>query len=72
MEIIEYLKQIIQNAGKNYYLLSVGKLSVAKLANFLEIDIFVTVACPENTLVDSSEYYKPIVTPFELQIALDR
>ncbi len=49
--------------------LQVGKLNVAKLANFAEIDIFVLVACPENSLIDSSEFYRPMVTPFELEVA---
>ena len=30
-----------------------GKLNVAKMANFMEVDVFVLVACPENTLIDS-------------------
>ena len=30
-----------------------GKLNVAKMANFMEVDAFVLVACPENTLIDS-------------------
>ena len=28
-----------------------GKLNVAKMANFTEIDAFVLVACPESSLV---------------------
>ena len=51
-------------------MISVGKINVAKLANFQDIDVFVMVACPENSLVDSKEFIKPIVTPFELEIAL--
>lgn len=61
--------------GRKVYTISVGKLSPAKLANFQEIDIFVLVACPENSLVElkgtGKDYYKPIVTPWEMQIALD-
>jgi diphthamide biosynthesis protein 2 len=53
MHVIEHLKRMIRQAGKRYYLFSVGKLNVAKLANFPEIDIFVLVACPENSLIDS-------------------
>ena len=49
-----------------------GKLNVAKLANFAEIDVYVLVACPENTLVDSSEFYRPIVTPYELEVACNQ
>jgi diphthamide biosynthesis protein 2 len=49
-----------------------GKLNVAKMANFMEIDCFVYVACPENSLIDSREFYRPIVTPYELEIALSK
>lgn len=47
-----------------------GKVNVPKLANYAEIDAFVLVACQQNTLMDSKEFYKPIVTPYELQLAL--
>ena len=33
-----------------------GKLNVAKMANFMEMDVFVLVACPENTLIDSKVF----------------
>lgn len=46
-----------------------GKLNTAKLANFMEVDIFVLIGCSENTLIDSTEYYKRIVTPYELELA---
>jgi len=72
LEIIEHLKKIIKVAEKKYYTFLVGKINVAKLANFPEIDIFVIVACPENSLLESSEFYKPIINPFELEIAFVR
>ena len=59
------------SAGRKSYLFVVGKVNVAKLANYADIDLFVMVACPENSMLDCKEYYKPIVTPFELQLALD-
>lgn len=46
-------------------------MSPAKLANFPEVDCFVIVACPANTLHDSKEYFCPIVTPYELAVALN-
>jgi diphthamide biosynthesis protein 2 len=48
----------------------VGKLTPSKLANFLEIECYVVVACPENSLIEAKEFFKPIITPFELEIAL--
>ncbi|XP_056155619.1 2-(3-amino-3-carboxypropyl)histidine synthase subunit 2 [Lampris incognitus] len=72
LSIIQQLKETIHRAGKKSYMFAMGKLNVAKLANFLEIDIFVLIACPENSLLDSSEFYKPVVTPFEMEVACNR
>ena len=36
-----------------FYTVAVGKLNPAKLANFMEIDIYVLVACPHCSLLDS-------------------
>jgi diphthamide biosynthesis protein 2 len=52
-------------------LLAVGKPNPAKLGNFLEIDVFCHVSCAENAMLDSKEYMRPIVTPYELMLALD-
>ncbi|KAK0144658.1 2-(3-amino-3-carboxypropyl)histidine synthase subunit 2 [Merluccius polli] len=69
LAIIQQLKETIRRAGKKSYMFAMGKLNVAKLANFLEIDVFVLIACPENSLLDSSDFYKPVVTPFEMEVA---
>ena len=69
MEIFNRLKILLKKAGKKAYSFIVGKINVAKLANFMEIDLFVLIACPENTLLDSSEFYKPVVTPYEMELA---
>ncbi|KAJ1971854.1 Diphthamide biosynthesis protein 2 [Dimargaris xerosporica] len=53
LEMLQHLKDIIRQAGKKYYQFVIGKINVAKLANFMEIDVFVLVACPENSLIDS-------------------
>ena len=39
-----------------YYTIAVGKLNVLKIANFLEIDVFVLVAGPENSSLDSGTF----------------
>ncbi|XP_060081378.1 2-(3-amino-3-carboxypropyl)histidine synthase subunit 2-like [Ylistrum balloti] len=69
LQVINRLKDIVKKSGKKSYTFVVGKLNEAKLANFMEIDVFVLVACAENSLLDSSDFYKPIVTPYELEIA---
>ncbi|XP_030635991.1 2-(3-amino-3-carboxypropyl)histidine synthase subunit 2 [Chanos chanos] len=72
LTIIEQVKESIRKAGKKSYMFAMGKLNVPKLANFLEIDVYVLVACPENSLLDSSEFYRPVVTPFEMEVACNR
>ncbi|KAF7660904.1 hypothetical protein LDENG_00272870 [Lucifuga dentata] len=72
LTIIQQLKETIHRAGKKSYMFAMGKLNVAKLANFLEIDIFVLIACPENSLLDLSEFYRPVVTPFEMEVACNK
>lgn len=53
LPLIVHLRQILARAHKKVYTISVGKLNPAKLANFPEIECFVLVACPENSLVDA-------------------
>ena len=68
-EMVNRLKKVLKQSGKKYYTFVIGKINPAKLANFMEIDMFVLIACPENSLIDSKEFYKPIVTPYEMEIA---
>ncbi|OWZ11529.1 Diphthamide biosynthesis protein 2 [Phytophthora megakarya] len=70
LDVVHGLQKLIKKSGRKSYLFVVGKVNVPKLANYAEIDAFVLVACQQNTLMDSKEYYKPIVTPYELQLAL--
>ena len=71
MQIIDRIKSLISSSGKKYYTFAVGKLNPAKLANFPEIDVYTLIACPENSLLDCKDFYRPVITPFELEIALN-
>lgn len=70
LPLIRHIRDILKRARKKSYTISVGKLNPAKLANFLEVECFVLVACPENSLIDAKDFLRPIVTPYELEIAL--
>ncbi|OLL26142.1 Diphthamide biosynthesis protein 2 [Neolecta irregularis DAH-3] len=72
LETLSHLQQAIKKAKKKSYTLAIGKPNVPKLANFPEIDIFVYLSCEENSLIDSKEYLRPIITPFELLLALGK
>lgn len=70
---VEAIRRRVAAAGKKSYTVVVGKLNAAKLANFAEVDGWVVVGCWESALVeDDAGFYRPVVTPFELAIALMR
>ncbi|KAG6372073.1 putative diphthamide synthesis protein-domain-containing protein [Boletus reticuloceps] len=70
LPLVSHLRKILVKAQKKSYTISVGKLNPAKLGNFMEIECFVLAACPENSVIESKEFYRPIITPYELEVAL--
>ncbi|EMR09358.1 diphthamide biosynthesis protein 2 [Pneumocystis murina B123] len=70
LEVTYHLREMIKKAGRKCYMFIIGKLSPEKLANFSEIQIFVLVSCSENSLIESKDFYRPIITPYELYLAL--
>ncbi|EPE04484.1 diphthamide biosynthesis protein 2 [Ophiostoma piceae UAMH 11346] len=71
LKAVDALRKRITDAGKKSYLIVVGKLNAVKLANFAEIEGWVVVGCWESSLVeDDAGFYQPVVTPFELEMAL--
>jgi hypothetical protein len=74
-EVMAALRAAAKAAGKHAYTFVVGKLSAPKLGNFPEVDAFVLVACPENSLLSAEQvrdHVKPVVTPQEALIGLGR
>lgn len=68
-QAVDHVSNILKQAQKRYYSFLVGKLNCPKLNNFMEVDMYVLVACNENSLINSKELNKPIVTIYELEIA---
>lgn len=73
-QAVDHVSNILKTANRRYYSFLIGKLNCPKLNNFLEIDMYVMVACNENSLIDikvSKEFNKPIITIYELEIAFN-
>lgn len=72
--VLNKLKEKIIEAGKKHYMFVVGKPNVAKLANFELVDIWVILGCDHQGIIidQNNEYFKPIITPFELLLALNQ
>ena len=72
LSVLEHVKSIIAAAGKKSYTFVVGKVNPAKVANFSEVGGWVVIGCWESSLFDSKDFWKPLITPFELELALRR
>jgi diphthamide biosynthesis protein 2 len=70
MHILSHVQKQITAAGKKYYTFVVGKVNAAKVANFSEVGGWVVIGCWESSLIESKEFWRPMITPWELGIAL--
>lgn len=70
--MVNGISKKIRDEGKKHYVFVVGKPNVAKLANFDAIDMWCILGCDHQGIIldQTSEYFKPIVTPYELLLAL--
>lgn len=69
--VIDRVRLLVEESGRSCYTFAVGKVNVAKLANYAEIEAFVLIGCTESSVLDDErEFHVPIVTPMELEVAL--
>lgn len=70
--LMDGISRKIKEEGKKHYIFVVGKPNVAKLANFDAIDMWCILGCDHQGIIldQTNEYFKPIVTPYELLLAL--
>ncbi|SCU90318.1 LAME_0E08020g1_1 [Lachancea meyersii CBS 8951] len=72
-ETLRRLAELIKDNGKKHYMFVVGKPNVAKLANFEPVDVWCILGCGQSGIIvdQYNEFLKPIVTPYELTMALN-
>ncbi|OCK84619.1 diphthamide biosynthesis protein 2 [Lepidopterella palustris CBS 459.81] len=70
MHMLDHVKNEVAAAGKKSYTFVVGKVNAAKVANFSEVGGWVVIGCWESSLIESKDFWRPIITPFELNLAL--
>ncbi|KFM73619.1 Diphthamide biosynthesis protein 2, partial [Stegodyphus mimosarum] len=70
--IKDQLIELVENAGKRVFVLIFTKFSSTGLANYPCCDVYVDIACMESSLMENRELYQPMITPYELEIALNQ
>lgn len=69
---ITRIRTLCKEAQKKLYVLSIGKVNEPKLSNFAnDIDCFILLSCPFGIILDANDFFKPIVSLFEAEIALN-
>ncbi len=63
------MKKLLEKHGKKGYLLALDHIG-PDLIDFYPVDAFVNTACPRIAIDDAVKYAKPLITPFELEVAL--
>jgi len=72
MELAKTLKKMLNEEGREGFILFLDDVSPNILLPFMDLDAFVMTACPRIAIDDSKMYKKPLLTPQELEIAIGK
>lgn len=72
VELAKSLKSMIRDEGRESYIIILDQITPELLIPFRELDAFINTACPRVAIDDANMYNKPILTPEELLIVLDK
>ncbi len=66
------MKKLIEDAGKKATFFALKEITPEALIQFPTIDAFINTACPRLSLDDAKKFRKPLLTPKEMLVALDK
>jgi len=72
LDLAKEIKKSIEDEGMEAYLIMLDNISPDALLPYLDLEGFVVTACPRIAIDDSQMYKKPLITPQELEIVLNK
>lgn len=72
MALAKETKKTLKEHGMESYIILVDNVTPDALLPYMELDAFVVSACPRIAIDDSQMYKKPLLTPQELEIVLNK
>ena len=57
--------------GREYVVFLISEMNPAKMASLKGLDAFVQIACPRLSIDWGEEFERPVLTPYEAEVALD-
>jgi 2-(3-amino-3-carboxypropyl)histidine synthase len=72
LEIVHRIKNMLDSLNKKSFLIAMDNFSSMQLQSYRDIDCFISTSCPRIAIDDYLLYKKPILTPIELEIVLNK
>uniref|UniRef100_A0A182XC23 2-(3-amino-3-carboxypropyl)histidine synthase subunit 1 n=1 Tax=Anopheles quadriannulatus TaxID=34691 RepID=A0A182XC23_ANOQN len=69
-KVLEHLERRLKHHGRDAVIILLSEIFPTKLARMEHIDAFVQVACPRLSIDWGTAFPKPLLTPYELSVAL--
>lgn len=69
-KVMQHIEERISYHGRKSVLILLSEIFPAKLDLFTDVDAFVQVACPRLSIDWGTAFSKPVLTPYELSVAL--
>lgn len=70
VKVLEHIEKRIRSKGKEVVTILLSEIFPHKIELFRDIDVFVQVACPRLSIDWGTAFNKPLLTPYELSVAL--
>ena len=71
-DILNHLVAQLEEGGKKYVVIALSEITQEKLDAFDDIEVFVQTSCPRLSIDWGSQFKKPLLTPYELSVALNK
>ena len=72
LELAKEIKKSLEDEGMEAFLIMLDNISPDALLPYMDLEGFVVTACPRIAIDDSQMYKKPLITPQELEIVLNK
>lgn len=70
-KVLKSLQEKLEAAGKEFIIVVLSEIFPGKLKMFEDVDAWVQVACPRLSIDWGLAFEKPLLSPYELAVALD-
>ena len=72
MKLAKEIKKTLRDSGHEANIILVDNINPDILLPYMDLEGFIVTACPRIAIDDSKMYKKPLITPKELEIVLDK